>query len=91
VLGSDHGPRRHSGHSADATIDVVSALGISTQPLGCVLDLGQSHRLSVTASNGVGTRLYQWYRGSSGDKSDPIAGETNRVLTVVPRARPVTG
>ena len=55
----------------DALIDVVQA------PLDVAIDREGTVTLSVSAE-GPGL-TYQWYRGNSGDKSNPIEGATNSV------------
>jgi PKD repeat protein len=46
---------------------------IVTQPINQTIASGQSVTLSVTAA-GTAPLHYQWYRGISGDTSDPISG-----------------
>ena len=55
----------------DALIEVVQA------PLDVAIDSEGTATLSVSAE-GPGL-TYQWYRGNSGDKSNPIEGATNSV------------
>ncbi|RPI19950.1 MAG: hypothetical protein EHM61_27975, partial [Acidobacteria bacterium] len=52
---------------------------ITDQPQSQTITSGQSAQLSVAAS---GTSLsYQWYRGSSGDTSQPISGATSNTYS----------
>jgi YD repeat-containing protein len=57
---------------------------IATQPQPAMIDSGGNTTLTVTAT-GSASR-YQWYRGASGDTSNPIAGATNASLNVAPTA-----
>lgn len=54
---------------------------ILTQPQDAVITFGGTATLSVLAS-GPGTLTYQWYRGQSGDSSNPVTGGTGPVLSV---------
>lgn len=73
------------GSSVDsnaATVAVVcSAPAITTQPSSITITDGQSIQLQVNASGGG--LSYQWYIGNSGDVSQPIGTNSNR-LTVSP-------
>lgn len=52
---------------------------ITTHPAGTTLFLFDNAALRVAAS-GDGTLSYQWYRGSVGDTSAPVAGGTSSLL-----------
>lgn len=73
------------GSSVDsnaATVAVVcSAPAIATQPSSITITDGQSTQLQVNAFGGG--LSYQWYVGNSGDVSQPIGTNSNR-LTVSP-------
>ncbi|YCM42274.1 LCCL domain-containing protein [Verrucomicrobiaceae bacterium 227] len=69
--------------STAATVTLVIPepnFNILIQPAGIGLETGKTGTLSVAAS-GSGLS-YQWYRGPSGDRSDPITGATNASLSV---------
>jgi YD repeat-containing protein len=69
-----------TGTSASTAITPLTS--ISSQPVGLSISVGQQAVLQVTAS---GANLaYQWYRGSSGDASNPIPGSTQANCTVTP-------
>ncbi len=51
---------------------------ITAQPASVTISSGQTATLSVAASGATG---YQWYQGSSGDTSNPIAGATTTSYT----------
>ena len=53
---------------------------ISTPPGNQTVNSGQSATLWVTAT-GSGTLSYQWYRGSSGDTSTPVGGNSSSYQT----------
>jgi len=55
---------------------------VTSQPQSTSINLGQSATLSVAASGSAPT--YQWYRGTSGDTSNPVAGGTGTSITVNP-------
>jgi hypothetical protein len=65
-----------SATSAATTVTVNAATSISVQPQTKTIPKNTSTQLSVTAS-GTGTLAYQWYRGTSGNTAQPIAGATN--------------
>jgi hypothetical protein len=68
-----------SGCSSTSTATVVTvnaATSISQHPQSITIPKNTATLLSVTAS-GTGTLTYQWYRGTSGNTSQPIAGATN--------------
>jgi hypothetical protein len=56
-----------------------SAPVITSNPASTSITAGQSTTLSVSASGSGLT--YQWYRGSSGDTANPIAGATSASYT----------
>jgi len=53
---------------------------ITTQPQSQTICSGNTANLSVTAA-GTSPLSYQWYRGSSGNTSNPISGATNSTYT----------
>lgn len=65
--------------SATVTAHVVTPPGIAANPESVTINQGGSASLSVSASGT--TPAYQWYRGASGDTSDPIAGATSGTFT----------
>lgn len=67
--------------SEAATITLCQAPAITTQPAGTISAAGASRALHVGAT---GTELtYRWYRGVSGDTSNPLAS-TSEDITVAP-------
>lgn len=56
---------------------------IVTQPTGGVINSGDSFALSASAT-GTPAPTLQWYRGQSGDTSQPIAEATSSFLTTGP-------
>lgn len=76
-----------STDSATATITVTgascTAAAIGTQPTGSTITQGSQATLSVTAT-GTAPFGYQWYVGSSGDTSSPVAGGTTASIQVSP-------
>jgi hypothetical protein len=59
------------------------ATTVVSQPQNVTITLGATVSLAVLAS-GPGNLSYQWYRASSGDPSNPVAGGTGPVLTLTP-------
>jgi Ig-like domain CHU_C associated len=59
---------------------------ITTQPQSQSIANGQSATLSVAAA-GTAPIFYQWYRGSSGNTTDPITGATSSTYNTGPLAR----
>jgi hypothetical protein len=59
----------------------IAAGGVGAQP--STINVGQSSIISVTTS-GSGPFTFQWYRGSLGDASNPIAGATGSNTIVSP-------
>jgi hypothetical protein len=73
------------GRTADsntAMVTICQPASITAQPQGASIATGQSATTTVTAA---GTNLtYQWYQGSSGVTTAPVAGATSASLTVSP-------
>ena len=67
--------------SALVTVACNAAPTITVHPASQTIPGGQSTTLSVTATQ---AQSYQWYRGLSGDTSNPIAGATASSVTVAP-------
>jgi hypothetical protein len=65
----------------------VPAPAITAQPSNQTVAFGQTATLSVTVS-GTGPFTYQWYVGTSGDTSNPIAGATSSSYTTPPLTSP---
>jgi len=59
---------------------VCTPPSVITHPQGRTIQSGQTATLSVTAS-GTAPLSYQWYRGTSGDTSNPISGATSNNYT----------
>ena len=68
-----------SVNSTTATITVQS-LSITTQPVSQTINSGQTATLSVVAT-GTAPLAYQWYQGTSGTTTNPIAGATGSSYT----------
>lgn len=69
--------------SRTAQITVIPAPVIVTQPLSAFQFNGVAATLGIFATDPSGFDLsYQWYRGVSGDTSNPVAGETDAVFNV---------
>lgn len=66
-------------NSSTATVTVCT-VAITTQPANKTISSGSSTTLSVSVS-GPGTENFQWFRGSSGDTSDPISGASSSSLS----------
>ncbi len=65
--------------SDTVTIVVVDPPSIGTQPVSAKISKNQTANLSVTAS---GTSLvYQWYRGTAPDTTNPVGGGTSSFTT----------
>ncbi len=56
---------------------------ITSQPQPRTVNFGTSATLTVTAS-GTAPLSYQWYRGSPGTTTSPVAGATSSSVTVTP-------
>ncbi len=69
--------------SQTATVTPYYAPTIVTGPQDQTVPTGTSATLSVTVS-GSGPFSYQWYRGSSGDTSNPIPASNSSTLTTGP-------
>ncbi len=54
---------------------------ITAQPQSKSVSSGQNTTLSVGAITGSGTLTYQWYRGVSGEASDPVPGAAASTYT----------
>ncbi|HEX6098737.1 MAG TPA: hypothetical protein VF432_20645 [Thermoanaerobaculia bacterium] len=65
-----------SATSAPRSVTVTPATAITQQPQSATIPRNTSRTLTVTAS-GTGTLTYQWYRGTSGNTSNPIGGATS--------------
>ena len=78
VLTDQHG--RTINKSMSRNFPVCSTLAITGQPGSASVESGISTTLSV-ASNGT---AFQWYRGASGDTSNPVAGGTGSSVSVAP-------
>jgi hypothetical protein len=75
-----------NGCSSTSAATVVTANAptvITTQPASQTMPRSSTRQLSVTAS-GTAPLMYQWYQGSSGDTSTPLAGKTASTLTIGP-------
>src|SRR5262249_47705491 len=70
--------------SSTAAITVNPALTIPLQPVSDTVNPGHSSPLSVTVAAGTAPYSYQWYRGISGDTSNPIPGATFSSYTATP-------
>ena len=69
-----------SADSLAATLTVGTPPVITEQPEGQTIASGQSATFSVTAS-GTPPLAYQWYLGTTGDMTAPIAGATSSAFT----------
>lgn len=58
---------------------------ITSQPQDVTVAYGESATLSVAALAGQGILSHQWYRGESGDKSQPIPGAEQATLALEPQ------
>ncbi len=68
-----------SATSAARSVTVNPATLITAQPQSTTIPKNTSTTLSVTAT-GTGTLSYQWYKGTSGNTSNPIANATGSTL-----------
>ncbi|OJV89505.1 MAG: hypothetical protein BGO39_36680 [Chloroflexi bacterium 54-19] len=57
-----------------------SAPSITTNPASQTISSGQTATMTVAATSTL-PLTYQWYQGTSGDTSNPIAGATNNTFT----------
>jgi hypothetical protein len=71
-----------SRDSAAAVVDVCVPR-INTQPQDVSIVQGATATLTVAAT-GTAPLSYQWYTGTAGNTSSPIAGATNASVTVTP-------
>jgi hypothetical protein len=69
--------------SAPVSVVMNPPTVITTHPASQTMKKSQTRTLFVVAS-GAGTLQYQWYNGSSGNTSSPIAGATNSTLGIGP-------
>jgi predicted extracellular nuclease len=69
-----------SADSNTATVTVTIDPNITTQPASTSIFSGNSTTLNVVVT-GTTTLSYQWYQGTSGDTSTPIAGATSASYT----------
>ena len=72
------GIKRYAGATGTVTNTIPTITG---QPQDVEIVVGDTAILSVTATDAL---TYQWYIGTSGDTSSPIAGETGTSLSVTP-------
>jgi len=74
--------------TADSSAATVTVnLAITTQPATATISNGQSITLSVTANGGTTPYSYQWYTGTSGNKTQPISGATGSSYKATPSSR----
>jgi hypothetical protein len=78
--GSSSGTLGTNADSTTATITVATPPTIMTQPQSQTVASGTTAVLSVTAT-GTAPLSYQWYVGSSGTTTNPIAGATAQNYT----------
>lgn len=71
------------GDGNNSCAGACTAPTISSSPSGSTIAPGGSANLSVGAT-GTSPFTYQWYRGTSGNTSDPVAGATSSSLNVSP-------
>jgi hypothetical protein len=69
-----------SASSASTSVTVNPATRISNHPQSASIPKNTTITLKVSAS-GTGTLTYRWYRGSSGNTSNPISGATGPTYT----------
>jgi hypothetical protein len=67
--------------AATVTVSCTPVGGVSAQP--STINVGQSSTL-FAATSGNGPFTFQWFRGSVGDASNPIAGATGNSTVVSP-------
>src|SRR5262249_36570240 len=83
ISSDQRGIARPSG-TADIGAYQTQALAIDTQPASATIDNGQTDSLRVVATLGAPPYSYQWYTGTSGDTSHPIAGAVNSSYNAAP-------
>jgi hypothetical protein len=72
-VSTEDGQHTNRGHIGVLELHAAGP-GIITQPVGTIIQEGENHILSVLAAANEGALTYQWYRGESGDESQPISG-----------------
>lgn len=76
-------------NSVTAVVTVITSgcapVQIINQPQSKVITLGQPATLSINATSTATPLTYQWYIGTSGDTTAPIAGATSFTFTVSPQ------
>ena len=65
--------------SNTASVTIITPPVITTQPVSTTINSGGTATLTV-ASSGT-TPAFQWYRGNSGDTSDPVSGNSESFTT----------
>jgi len=71
-----------SANSATVVITVCDLATITSQPQSGSIDANNTGtNLSVGVGGGCGTISYQWYRGNSGDTSNPLQGTSATFAT----------
>jgi hypothetical protein len=68
-----------TSNSNAATVTVITPPAITTQPASISINNGQSTTLTVAASGTSPT--FQWYRGASGNTTNPVSGATSASFT----------
>jgi hypothetical protein len=74
-----------NSNAATVTVGPCVPPSVSNQPQSRGINPGQSTTLTVGV-NGTDPFTFQWFRGLSGDVSNPIAGATTNSVTVNPSA-----
>jgi YD repeat-containing protein len=76
-----------ASNSASMTVNVCTAPVITQQPTAVPVRIftGAASQLSVTATSG-GSMTYQWYAGTPGVTTAPVAGGTTASINVSPTA-----
>jgi hypothetical protein len=64
-----------SANSATAVVSVISPPAITSHPASVTINSGKTATLAVSHSGSAST--FQWYMGSKGDLTHPIAGATS--------------
>jgi len=72
-----------SRQSAPVSVTTNAPTVITTHPASQSMPRTQTRTLFVNAT-GTPNLQYQWYNGSSGDTSSPIAGQTNSTMNIGP-------
>jgi hypothetical protein len=68
-----------AANSNAATVTVITPPAITTQPVSTTINSGGSTTLTVAASGTSPT--FQWYRGASGNTTNPVSGATSASFT----------